>query len=479
MLTQTALQPLYGRISNLVGRKNVLYCSLFIFATGSLLCGAARSINWLIAARALAGIGGGGIVSAVWVLTAEIVEVKHRAKWSQALSVTWSCSAVAGPLIGGSFSGEESSASWRWGFYINLPICVIAFFILALSLRGVKSVQPTEASWVTLAKKFDFPGLILFMAGTSCIVIGFSFANEAGWLAVSTLLLISLGLLVLLSGGIYEKYTTRECLFPPTMFKDPTAVIILVITFLHQVTFISGTFYLALFYQAVIGSTPLEAGIKMLPYSLGSSLASMPAAWIIGYLQRKTHDTSGQKWIISAGLLISSIGFGVLNLLNESSPILVQVIYPLIAGIGLGMLFHAPYQVFCKTLNPQELATGTSAFFLVRFTGATIGLAVAGMIFFARAAPRLPLAITSHGSIASIDYSDIRNIQPPAMRMRVLQIISTSIQTIWSVWTPCLGLAFLLTFGLRTMPIDDTHRNEVLVSQSTAEKVDKEKDAAV
>ena len=130
----------------------------------------------------------------------------------------------------------------------------------------------------------------------------------------------------------------------------------------------------------------------MLPYSLGSSLASMPAAWIIGYLQRKTHDTSGQKWIIAAGLLISSIGFGryklhtvlkfipcdhgtgVLNLLNESSPILVQVIYPLIAGIGLGMLFHAPYQVFCKTLNPQELATGTSAFFLVRFTGATIGL---------------------------------------------------------------------------------------------------------
>jgi len=129
----------------------------------------------------------------------------------------------------------------------------------------------------------------------------------------------------------------------------------------------------------------------MLPYSLGSSLASMPAAWIIGYLQRKTHDTGGQKCIITAGLLISSVGFGrrhgspfesipcdldigVLNLLNEDSPILSQVLYPLIAGIGLGMLFHAPYQVFCKTLNSQELATGTSAFFLVRFTGATIGL---------------------------------------------------------------------------------------------------------
>ncbi|KXN83597.1 hypothetical protein AN958_01162 [Leucoagaricus sp. SymC.cos] len=376
MLTQTALQPLYGRFSDLVGRKNLLYCSLVIFATGSLLCGAAQSIDWLIAARALAGVGGGGIVSAVWVLTAEIVEVQHRAKWSQALSITWSCSAIAGPLIGGIFSGEASSikTNWRWGFYINLPICFVAFVVLALALRGVETLQPTDASWYALAKKFDFVGLILFMTGTSCIVAGFSFANDVGWLAVSTLLLISLGLVVLLCGGVYERFTTRECLFPPTMFTDLTTVTILVITFLHQVTFTSGTFYLALFYQAANGSTPLEAGVKMLPYSLGSSLASMPAAWFIGYWQKKSKDTSGQKWIIATGLLISTIGFGILNLLNEDSPIHAQVIFPLIAGIGLGMLFHAPYQVFSRALNPKELAAGTSAFFLVRFTGATIGL---------------------------------------------------------------------------------------------------------
>ncbi|KAF5356018.1 hypothetical protein D9756_004206 [Leucocoprinus leucothites] len=482
MLTQTALQPLYGRISDLVGRKNVLYCSLLIFATGSLLCGAAQSINWLIAARALAGTGGGGIVSAVWVLTAEIVEVQHRAKWSQALSITWSCSAVAGPLIGGLFSGEGSSTDWRWGFYINLPICVVAFFVLIISLRGVEPIQATDASWRALAKKFDFVGLILFMTGTSCIVVGFSFANEAGWVAVSTLLLISLGLVVLICGGIYEKYTTRECLFPPTMFKDVKTVIILVITFLHQVTFTSGTFYLALFYQAANGSTPFEAGIKMLPYSLGSSLASMPAAWLIGYWQRRTHDTSGQKWIIATGLLVSTIGFGVLNLLNENAPILAQVIYPLIAGVGLGMLFHAPYQVFSRALDPKELAAGTSAFFLFRFTGATIGLAVAGMIFFARAAPRLPLEVLPHGSISSIDYSGIRSIQPLETRIRVLRIISTSIRTIWTVWAPCLGLAFLLSLWLPTMSINDPHTRkdqQTSTSQSTTQKAEAEKDVPV
>lgn len=144
-------------------------------------------------------------------------------------------------------------------------------------------------------------------------------------------------------------------------------------------------------HQAVNGSTPLEAGIQMLPYSLGSSLASMPAAWLIGYWQKRTGDTTGQKWVITTGLLIATVGFGkpkptgikllslisasgLLALLNEHSLRLWQSVFPLIAGIGIGMLFHAPYQVFAKALGPSDLATGTSAFFLVRFTGATIGL---------------------------------------------------------------------------------------------------------
>ena len=146
--------------------------------------------------------------------------------------------------------------------------------------------------------------------------------------------------------------------------------------------------------QAVDGFTPLEAGITLLPYSLGSSLASMPAAWFIGFWQRKSHDMSGQKWVICIGLVVSTLGFGLcfrtssaifyrsmliliqglLNLLNERSPSVLRIIFPLVAGLGLGMLFHAPYQVFTKTLEPHELATGTSAFFLVRFTGATTGL---------------------------------------------------------------------------------------------------------
>ncbi|KIJ21518.1 Drug:H+ antiporter-2 family protein [Paxillus involutus ATCC 200175] len=456
MLTQTACQPLYGKLSDLVGRKNVLYTSMIVFALGSLLCGAAQSIVGLILARGLAGVGGGGIVSSVWVITSEIVEPNSRAKWSQALSITWSCSAVAGPLLGGLFStGSSDVVSWRWAFYLNLPVCVVAFILLVLSLRGVTLGPAKGASWRTFAQKFDFLGLLLFMAGTGFLVVGFSFAMDNGWTAPSTLSLIISAPLILVFGGFYEAHTKRDALFPPAVFRSLTVVFILVITFFHNLAFNAGTFYLALYFQAVKGSTPLEAGIQMLPYSLGSSIASMPAAWLIGYCQKKTRDTTGQKWVITAGLFISTVGFGLLAILNEHSAHILQTIFPLIAGVGIGSLFHAPYQVFANALDPSELATGTSAFFLVRFTGATIGLAIAGLVFDGRLSRDMPSDYQIQGSSSSIDWTSLGSIEPVSLRWEVLSAVSAAIKTIWIVCTPLLCVALLVSLFVKRFPIEE------------------------
>ncbi|KAF9229583.1 MFS general substrate transporter [Gyrodon lividus] len=463
MLTQTACQPLYGKLSDLVGRKNVLYTSMLVFALGSLLCGAAKSIMGLILARGLAGVGGGGIVSSVWVITSEIVEPNSRAKWSQALSVTWSCSAVAGPLLGGLFS-----------IYLNLPVCMVAFVLLTLSLRDVTLGRTKGASWRAFAQKFDFLGLLLFMAGTGFLVVGFSFAMGNGWTSPSTLSLIISGPLILIFGGYYEAHTKRDALFPPAAFRSLTVVFILVITFFHNLAFNAGTFYLALYFQAVNGSTPLEAGIQMLPYSLGSSLASMPAAWLIGYWQKKTGDTTGQKWVITTGLSISTIGFGLLAILNEHSPHILQAIFPLVAGVGIGLLFHAPYQVFAKALDPSELATGTSAFFLVRFTGATIGLAVAGLVFDGRLSADMPSDYQIQGSSSSINWTSLGSIEPVSLRWEVLSAVSMAIKTIWIVCTPLLCVALLVSLFVKRFPTEEStdvqeKRSERTVSIGSAE----------
>ncbi|KAF5384728.1 hypothetical protein D9757_006210 [Collybiopsis confluens] len=502
LLTQTAFQPIYGRISDVFGR--MVQLALYMHRT---LCPRLSTMwcikgehahHWnkllplnfcrfsteyqyvslhrepsvlaarsdasiiqtirLIASRALAGIGGGGIVSCVWVITAEIVPMKNRAKWSQALSVTWSCSALAGPLLGGLFSGGPAGfVNWRWCFYLNLPVCLFGVIILLVALRGVRLDPPTDASY-SLLRKFDFGGLVLFMGGTCCIILGFNFAATSGWKSPSTIVLIVLGLAVLFGGFVYETYyTTRDTLFPPTMFKNRTAVTILVIAFLHNFVFNAGTFYLALFYQAADGYSPLQAGIQMLPYSLGASLASMPTAWFISWWQKRRRDTSGQNIAISAGFLISALGFGLLNILDENSHMTLQIMFPLISGVGLGILFHAPYQVFGKAFKPSELATCTSAFFLVRFTGATVGLAVAGAIFDARMASRITpeMGIDFFGS--SIDFNILKSIQPASLRAEILHIVSSSIQTVWIVCTPLLGVAFLLSFLLGKFSIEDVH----------------------
>ena len=207
----------------------------------------------------------------------------------------------------------------------------------------------------------------------------------------------------------------------------------------------------------------------------------MPVAWFIGYWQQRTHDTSGQNWMISIGLFICTLGFGrqcshiwacpiswclagLLNLLNENADVAAQVVFPLITGIGIGMLFHAPYQVFARSLKPWELATGTSAFFLVRFTGATVGLvslpesnfcrslnfmkAVAGTIFSDEMSKRLPAEFVVRGQALSIDYSAIKFFQPE-VKAEVLHAVSSSIRV--RCWSSRIGFektnAFLRWYG--------------------------------
>lgn len=243
---------------------------------------------------------------------------------------------------------------------------------------------------------------------------------------------------------------------------------ILIISFLHQLAFNAGTFFLALYYQAVNGSSPLAAGMRMLPYSLGASLASMPVACFVSYRQRKTKSTSAQKIVIMVGLAVATTGFGLMISLSNHTSVVLQEIAPLVAGIGIGMLFHTPYQVLTRALRPDDIASATSAFFLVRFTGATCGLAVAGAVFNGRLSHSDYAELL--GSATSIDLRALARLEPLRIRAEVLGVVSSAIQLIWIVCTPCLALALVISPLIKTVSTDSTDQGRVSVQRQDDEK---------
>ncbi|KAG8800234.1 hypothetical protein FRC17_006921, partial [Serendipita sp. 399] len=325
--------------------------------------------------------------------------------------------------------------------YINLPIGIVALGVVWYFLRqvhlvrrlpdGSEDTRPTkEALWHAI-RTFDYVGLILLMGGTSALVIGFSFAGYNSWTSPRTLGLLVSGVISLLLAGVYETLFQRNqnALIPAGVFTNLTVVTILVISILHNFAFTAGTYYIPLYYQALHGTSPLVAGMQVLPFSLGAALITIPTAWFISWRE------GSQLWIdktlkisIALGLTLSTVGYGLMITLNERSGIAIQEVYPLIAGMGIGMLFHTPFQVVTNSLPRWDLAQATGAFFLVRFIGTTTGLSVAGAIFDSNWLARKPDGfVPPTPNPLSIDLRSLVRIEPVDLRQQVLNAISESV----------------------------------------------------
>ncbi|GAA93477.1 uncharacterized protein L969DRAFT_46427 [Mixia osmundae IAM 14324] len=451
LLTAAAFSPLYGKLSDLIGRKIVLYFGIAMFLFGSALCGAAKNMVWLCSARGVQGIGGGAIIQMVQIVISDIVPLKDRGKYAGAIGSVWGIASIIGPTLGGLL---VQRVSWVWIFYINLPTggfaAALLFFFLNVNPPSKKRTLRQHI------RAFDFSGLFFLVVGVVCLLVAFNL-GETDWSAPPTIALLVVGPVLLVAGvfnEIYvEQYLQREPIVPPRLFHTRTTGIVLFTVFIHAFSFFGVSYVLPTYFQ-ILGSNALLSGVKMLPLSLGSAVMAI----VSGQIVARTGKYKPSMW---CGWFFMTLGFGLLILLRANSSIAEQEILPLIAAVGIGQLFQTPLLALQASIPMASMATATGAFGFIRTLSGAIGIAVSGSIYGSLAKRNLmnipnfdASVIGGLNNVLATNLPDLKHLQPPELREEIMAAFCDGIRIFYVVCAPLCFIGFLSTFGMRSYSLN-------------------------
>jgi EmrB/QacA subfamily drug resistance transporter len=439
LLASTVATPIAGKLGDLYGRKIVLQAALVLFLVGSGLCGAAPGMTALILFRAIQGLGGGALMISTQAIIGDIVPPRERGRYSGLMGSVFGVSTVIGPLIGGFIVDHFS---WRWIFYVNLPLGAVAFTVIALVL---------EVPGVRAHPRIDYLGMALLAGGLSAIVLFTSLGGATyPWGSPQIIGLAVLGI-ALLCAFVLAESRASEPVLPLRLFRNRVFSVASVVGFIIGFALFGAITYLPLFLQIVKGASPTASGLQLLPLMAGVIVASIGSGALI--------TRSGRYKIFPiVGTALMALGLFLLSRLDVSTSILTADLYMIVLGLGLGLVMQVLILAVQNAVDYGDLGVATSGATLFRSMGGTIGVSIFGAIFTAQLTSNLadnfPQGIPGGQAIRPIP--SLLDKLPPAIHGPYVAAYAEALQPVFLAAAGIAILAFVFTWFLRELPLRQT-----------------------
>ena len=372
LVASTMTTPLYGKLSDIYGRKPAFFVSITIFLAGSALCGLSRSMTELIVFRAMQGLGAGGLITLAQTVVGDLVSPRERGRYQGLFSAVFAVCSVAGPLLGGLIT---DALSWRWIFYVNLPVGAAAMALIGV---GLKQSRPR------VVHKVDYVGAVLLSLAICCALLALSWGgNTYAWSSPTVLGLSGVAIVGAALLTINER-RVAEPLLPPRLFRSRVFVLSVLVIGLSAMGLFAASVFLPLYFQLVQGASPTAAGLMISPMMGGVIVASIGGGRLVS-------RTGRYKSLVTGGLLAATLSFVALAWSAEAGGgAVVSEVILVVLGLGIGVSFPNLTTAIQNAVEREDLgvATATSAFF--RSLGGAVGVALSGTILTARLQTLMP-----------------------------------------------------------------------------------------